>query len=227
MVVAVAMLIAVSGVNAQTLDETLQKLAESAAKSYVKPIVSGFGTNFNGGLFTKAPQAKKFGLDIEIGAVVMGTFFDKEHQKFSSQGNFQFSDAQATDLAKLADVSSVPLTYQQQVRDGIRDQIKSMTFTLTISGPTVIGSKKDSLNINFEQKSFNVSVAGTNFSGVVPTTHVVLPVTGLLEEVTLIPLGAPQVKVGTILGTMATFRYLPPEVGKMLTEDKMEIKYFG
>jgi hypothetical protein len=55
-------------------------------------------------------------------------------------------------------------------------------------------------------------------------TTVLDNVTGVLDGKAIVPLAAPQVSIGTIWGTQATFRYLPevqisPELGKF--------KYFG
>ena len=55
--------------NAQTLEETMVKLAGDAASAYVNPIVTGFGANLNGGWFHKAPAASIFGFDLEFGLV--------------------------------------------------------------------------------------------------------------------------------------------------------------
>ena len=96
--------------NAQTLEETMVKLAGDAASAYVNPIVTGFGANLNGGWFHKAPAASIFGFDLEFGLVGMGTFPGDEAKSIpaGTSGNFRFtggllgSNSQAENIAKNA-----------------------------------------------------------------------------------------------------------------------------
>ena len=74
----------------RTLEETLGILSADAAKKYLSPISSAFGSDLNGGWFHRAPEAKKFGFDLEIGFVVMGSFFPTEAQRFLTEGTFVF-----------------------------------------------------------------------------------------------------------------------------------------
>ena len=76
-------LFSLSGLFADTLEETIEDLSGAAAESYVGPIVSAFGSNLNGGWFHKAPKDKFLGLDIEIGAVVMMTTFPDDSKSLS------------------------------------------------------------------------------------------------------------------------------------------------
>ena len=65
-----------------SLDETLQKMAGSAVQGYVGPIVTGFGTDLNGGWFHRAPSAEMYGFDLEFGLVAMGTFSAMQARPF-------------------------------------------------------------------------------------------------------------------------------------------------
>jgi hypothetical protein len=99
-----------------------------------------------------------------------------------------------------------------------------------ISGPTIIGSNKDSVKVGFQGRNFTFTdPQGGQHSVLVPSNNIGLPVTGLLGDKkilgkNMVPLGAPQLSIGTLFGTQFTFRYLPQyqissEIGKT--------KYFG
>lgn len=235
-------LMATTAVYSQSLDSTLQKLAGSAARGYVAPIVSGFGSDLNGGWFHKAPSAKMFGFDLEFGVVAMATTFSGASQTFSTSGDFQFNNAQATSLVPLSAIPNqvtigglahtLTPTEKTSIQSQIATQITGVTFTVGISGPTIIGKKTDSVKVGFSglNKTFNVTniggVAGANAAVpvVLPASHVALPAGGVLDNVTLIPLAAPQLSIGTFVGTQFTFRYLP---SVKINSDIGEFKYFG
>jgi hypothetical protein len=237
-----ALLVVSATTYSQSLDSTLQKLAGDAARGYVGPIVSGFGSDLNGGWFHKAPGAKMFGFDLEFGFVAMGTTFSEESKKFSASGIFKFDNNQAAQLVPLAAIPttatisgvSVPLSLgqRQSIQSQIISQITGVEFGVGISGPTIIGSKVDSMKIGFTglNKTFNVTniggVSGANASVPVnlPAAGITLPVGGLLDGVSLVPLAAPQLSIGTVVGTQFTFRYLPEvEIDKKIGK----FKYFG
>jgi hypothetical protein len=211
--------------GAQSLEETMKNLGVEAGKGFVQPVVSGFGSNLNGGWFHKAPAAKIFGIDLELGVVAMGTFTTDENKTFSLSGNFQFgggpvgSNSQAEGLAaNITGYSSLPGAQKQQVIDAIAAQ----QFTVQMAGPTVVGTKSDFLKITVPGQTINVPGLGNKT--LAPNTQNITEVTGLLDGGAIIPLVAPQASIGTIFGTQATFRFLPeveisPELGKF--------KYFG
>ncbi|MFC1477271.1 DUF6588 family protein [candidate division KSB1 bacterium] len=201
-------------VQAQSLEETLNSLSETAGKEYVKPIVNGFGANMNGGWFHKAPSSKIFGIDFEFGMVAMGAFLDEGAQTFSTSGNFNFSQAQAMQLVS---GMTFPTT---TVRDAVVSQLMATPYTVGISGATAIGAEDDNIMVSF--RGDDVVVGPTTYS--VPVQDIDLGVGGLLNDVTMIPYAAPQFGIGTVYGTQATFRYLPDIE---LNEDIGSIKYFG
>ena len=204
-------LIATSAVFAQDLTGTMQKLSQDAAQAYVSPIVSGFGADLNGGWFHKAPRSVKLGFDLEIGAVAMGTFFKDENKVFATSGNFQFDFDQSLMMAQSAGAPSVG-----GADTALAVLITQQTFPVTISGPTVIGNKTDNVTIH---------VAGQTVSGYnIPAQDMALAVTGLIENATIVPFGAPQVTIGTVFGTQASFRYLPDVE---ISSDIGSFKYFG
>ena len=227
--ICLAMLLALSvGAPAQSLQETMQKISADAAKAYVAPIVSGFGADLNGGWFHRAPSAKMFGFDLEFGLVAMGAKISDGNKTFEFTGNFQFAggapgdNSPAENVAKgipgnaYANAASVP--GQQQA---IINKIASLNFPVTLHGPTVVGPKDEFLTLSFQTQ--NITVNGSTYA--IGTSPVVLDgVGGALDNVSLLPLAAPQISIGTIFGTQATIRYLPEYE---LSADIGKFKYFG
>lgn len=194
---------------AQTLQETLDYLTGDAGQSYVAPVISGFGANLNSGWIHRPPKAIKFGVDIEIGFVAMGTFMSDASKTISSQGQFQFSKSQAELL--------VPSSISGPLRTAVINELVSKKFTVNISGPTITGKKSDSVKVGF--------TGGAFASGTVnlPSKTITTPVTGFLDDVPIIPLAAPQLSIGTVYGTQAQFRFLP----SVKLGDLGEFSYFG
>lgn len=226
LIVCCAILVASASVFAQDegVESTLKKMAGDAAKGFVQPIVTGFGANLNGGWFHKAPKSKIFGIDLEVGLVAMGTFTTDENKTFQVDGAFKFSGgpvgsgSQAENIASgISNWNLLPNPQKQQVID----QIASQQFQVGIKGPTIVGTKQDTMKITFPGQT--ITAGSLNYN--VPTQVIALDgVTGVLDGAAMIPLAAPQFSIGTIFGTQATFRYLPEveidkEIGKF--------KYFG
>ncbi|MGB2764412.1 MAG: DUF6588 family protein [Candidatus Aminicenantaceae bacterium] len=219
--------------NGEDLKETLQRLSEDAARSYVSPVVSAFGSNLNGGWFHKAPPAKIFSLDLELGLKGMGTFFpeEREYRHFSTSGKFKFNSEQATEIV----LNTVGLSLPTEVEAALRDQIMDMEFTVGISGATIIGDSDDYIKISFDGGSIEFTDPNTGL----PRTEAVDPrvvtlegIGGLgdfLADISFLPFVAPQVGIGTILGTRAVFRYIPEiEIpGVDFTEDIGAFSWFG
>jgi hypothetical protein len=218
---------AFSSANAQTFEQTLNKLSLDAAKAYVNPIVSGFGVDLNGGWFHRAPRTTMFGFDLEVGVVAMETFFKDDAKTFSSNGVFAFDDQQAASLTLFVDKDPnyAPLTQSQRdnIKLYIQNQITAQSFALGISGPTIVGSSLDSVAIAFAPKTFNNVPGAPGGTVTVPGQRVVLPVTGFLGELKALPLAAPQLTLGTFVGSQFTFRYLP----STNTQNLGKASYFG
>lgn len=215
------------------LEETLQKLSSDAAKKYVAPVVSGFGSNLNAGWFHRAPMANMLGFDLEIGVVAMGTLFKDENKRFSASGIFQFDSTQANDLvSNITDpnYTALPPTAKEQARRDLINQLRGKDFTVGISGATIIGDAKDSVRVRFQGGQFTFTDPLGNKQTVnVPSSSVALPVGGLLGDVTfsgknVVPLVAPQLTIGTFLGSQFTFRYVPDV---QLNDEIGKFKYFG
>ncbi len=221
--VIVFVLAMLSLVQAQDLTTTLTKMAGSAAQGYVQPVASGFGADLNGGWFHKSPQTKIFGIDLELGLVAMGTFTTEENKTFSASGDFRFSGglvgsgSQAENIAKNIPQYSNALFPKQAAIDAISNTV----FQVGISGPTIVGTKQDTMKISIPSKTINVNGTPYTMNG---NTQRLDGVTGVLDGAAIIPLAAPQASIGTIYGTQFTFRYLPDvEISKEIGK----FKYFG
>jgi hypothetical protein len=191
--------------QAQTsdLEQTLAKITGDASKAYVAPISSAFGANLNSGWVHSAPKATKFSFDLEVGFVAMATLFGSSNQTFASSGSFRFNSAQAEQL--------IPPNITGSTRTSIKNEILSRDFTVSISGPTIVGKKTDSIKVKFPGAVIQGQTLGAK--------ELVLPVTGYLEELPALPLVVPQVSLGTVFGTQVSLRYLPefevsPDLGK-------------
>ncbi|MCX6137345.1 MAG: hypothetical protein NTV54_07625 [Ignavibacteriales bacterium] len=207
-------------VQAQTLQEQMQKLSIDAAKAYVAPIVSGFGADLNGGWFHKAPSAKMFGFDLEFGGVFMGTPMKDENKHFTFAGQITPSTDIAEAMAKAAISNYSALSSSQ--KNLVLGAITSQAFNVSLSGPTVVGPKDENVTLTTGARTINVPGYG---NVAIPATPIPLEgVNGALDGLTMVPLFAPQLSIGTIFGTQATFRYLP-EVE--VNSDIGKFKYFG
>ncbi len=190
------------------LEQTLQQLSDVAARNYVRPVSDAMGVNLNGGWFHRVPQAKILGFDLGLSVVAMGTFLDDEAKTFSESAPWHFTRDQAEDL-----VSNL----NPAVQDAVIDEILSNDFTVTIAGPTAIGTDDDNISVTFS----GAAVLGET----IPSEIFELEdIKGLARDLDIISLGVPQLSVGTVLGTMATFRWLPEiEIDKNIGP----VKYFG
>lgn len=200
---------------AQDLQQTLNQLAGDAVLGYVDPIAQGFLTNLNGGLFHKAPQTKLFGFDLEIGAALMATPLVNLDKEFSGSGKFRFNKSQADEIALSTIPANDPDPFASQKREALSQAIQSTDFTVTISGPTVVGKVFDAADPTSEVKvdvSGNVNISGPGFSETKTISHSVRTGLGGIGELgkgSYVPFFAPQVTLGTIIGTQFTLRYVP------------------
>jgi hypothetical protein len=85
--VSIALLV-ISGLFAADLEDMLEDLSGTAAKEYVKPIVTAFGANLNSGWFHNAPKAKLFGVNVEFGVIAMASMFSEDDESFDTTGSF-------------------------------------------------------------------------------------------------------------------------------------------
>ena len=221
--------------DGEDLQEFLTGLSMDAASKYVAPIVSAFGMNLNGGWFHKAPSSKKFGFGIEIGLVGMATFYPKgvEHLSFDTSGDFQFSASQATDIVAGISLDPALESFRGQIENSLIDAITGRGISVGISGATVIGDPEDYIKIAYSAEDIVIDNPLFGLPGEletitlrVPSDEITLPIGGFaaISDLSFLPLAAPQLSLGTVLGTRVTFRYLP---SISLDEELGKFKYFG
>jgi hypothetical protein len=213
------LLVAVIGfINAESLAESLESLSGSAGKAYVNPMVTAFGSDMNSGWFHKVPTDSTFSWDLEFGVVSMGTMFTSKDENFNVEGNFSFTRDQAVEMAAQFEGD---LHY-----DALVEQIIRQTFVVNIYGPTVTGPAYDentgenSVMVEFPSQDVTFTDGGVEYTRTIDTYQKALGVGGLLTDLPLLPLAAPQLSIGTVYGTQFSFRILPqveltPEIGKL------------
>ncbi|NOR21569.1 MAG: hypothetical protein GQ476_02570, partial [Candidatus Aminicenantes bacterium] len=224
------------------IEQSLKQLTEKAANGYFEPVVTPIGIDLNGGWFHKVPPAKMFGLDLELGVVGMVTFLPEDVDRTFSvtDENFKFSLSQADLLTSFVFsdplYAGLPADVQSAIQQEVINQITGQEFTIGISGATIVGLETDTIKINFSEATFDVDVAGYTGQVTVPTQQLDLGFGGLsfLADMSSVPLAAPQLSIGTVLGTRATIRYVPtidlstiPGASLFLDEDFGKISYFG
>lgn len=204
---AVLFALLLTSLPASDLEETLQSLSQDAGRSYVNPMVSAFGSDMNCGWFHQVPQGVTAAWSFEVGMVVMGTLFIEDDRFFDVNGKFSFTRAQAEELAQ--DFSN------ESFFDDLVNQIMQQEFELGITGPTVIGPSYDeadensAIKVHFDQQTITFTYQGETMQRELPAQEVKIPFGGLLDDYPAMPLAAPQLTVGTLYGTQASFRYMP------------------
>ncbi len=212
------LLFAVMNISAADLAETLESLSGEAAESYVSPIVSAFGTNLNGGWFHSAPKSKIFGLNVEFGLVFMGSFFPDDDKEFEANGTFRFNQTQAGNIVQNSGINQGDVGYNELV-----SAIMAQDFVIGIHGATIIGDEDNHIMLEFPEQPITIDIAGSSQTFDIESIALNSGVGGLLEDVPMLPLAAPQLSIGTVYGTKAAFRYMPtyeiPDLG--------DFNYFG
>ncbi|MBK7868860.1 MAG: hypothetical protein IPJ75_18715 [Ignavibacteriales bacterium] len=193
-----------SAAFAQGLDSDLSKLGSLAGKAYISPLVNNVGVNLNSGWMNTAPANKKFGFDLEFGVVGMYSSFNSDgNNRFSVDGTFRFSRAQLLEITK--DVTD------PTIRTDVINQLLARDMPVRISGATIAGSEKDNIIVLFGSNGPET----VQVNGPFPVTvtldpkEIDLGVGGLLNGMKRIPGAAPQLKIGTVLGTRAIIRMVP------------------
>jgi hypothetical protein len=205
----------------ETLEQNLSNLYQDVARGYTMPIVTGFGTSLNSGWFHSASRSVTWGLDFEYGIVVMGSFFPPGESTFKTDGNIRFGRNDCEVITSFLEGDS--LAY---IRDYLIESIMAQDFLVEIFGPTIVGSNQDSIHIVFPEQDFIILIPDTNeeIPITVPEVIIATPVTGLLEDLPMLPYFTTQLSIGTIYGTKFIFRFLP----KSGEEDEMgDFTYFG
>ncbi len=203
------------------LESQLEALTGDAAKEYVSPITSPFGANMNSGWFQMAPRSKNLGLNISMKIVVMGTNFKDSEKSFDTTGKFRFTRSQAESIVNNGGYDDTHPLYNELV-----EEVMAHEYTVGIKGPTIIGSEDDNIQVHFGGDTLTVINPSTQLEEeyYVDEESVELPVHGLLDNLNMIPHFAPQLTLGTIMGTVFVVRWLP---NVNINEEIGELTYWG
>lgn len=215
----------------QTMEETVSKLGAAAGKAYVGPVVSGFGSNLNAGWFHKAPPAKKFGINFEVGPVFMGTWLKGGSTTLNVSGAFRLDSAQAARVASDIDTSNT-FGQGQRLQDSAAAAIRRTDINVNFAGPTIIGSEELPMTYQVAADPLTIGTLAGDTVITLPTTLDTLKDQNgnainfaVLERFADLPLPlvAPQFTIGTVFGTNFTLRYLP----EYEIEDLGKVKFSG
>ncbi|HEX2869547.1 MAG TPA: DUF6588 family protein [Ignavibacteriales bacterium] len=218
------LLLAISplSLKAQDLQSTLQMMSDQAAKAYLKPASNGFGADLNSGWFSKAPKSVVLDFDVQLGLVAMGAFLPGDNKTFLINGSFRFTPDQAQLMTQ-----SIANQYGSDAQLSLINQLTSRDFNVQISGPTIIGSKNDYMKVNFygTTLSYQPQPGQPAQDIYVPPQEIpIQEIKGVLDNMSILPFGAPQLTLGTVYGTQVLFRYLPPTE---INADLGKADYFG
>jgi hypothetical protein len=231
--------LAAAAASAQSMEETVQKLSGEASKQYIAPMVSGLGASMNAGWYHKAPAPKKFGFHIEGGVVMMGALLSGGAKTFETQDEFTFNETESEVLLAFIDTDAAyaGLTSSQkaQLKDSLAQRLATVPNNVTISGPTITGSKDDHVEIQYSGSTFATGLTGASDPNNQMPDTVTIPanvlaigfdngdtLSGLELPFVLMP--TPQLTIGTIYGTNFTLRYMPAFTPR---EEIGTIKFFG
>jgi len=183
---------------AQSLEETLSHLSENAGVAYVEPIISAFGSNMSSGWVSGIPSASLFGLHLQVRLIAVGSFFNDDQKTFSTHGEFWYTSQQVDEILDASGVnpSNTP-NYNQ-----IKTEILSQSWSLDITGPTIIGSGDENVKILFP----GAEIQGVTIASVLTT---LTGVNGFLDGLSIFPSPAVQLDVGNVAGTKLSIRYFP------------------
>lgn len=199
----------------QTLDETLSNLSSDGAKSYVSPVVSGFGSNLNSGWFAYPPAPTKMSLTARLRIVANGTFFGDEDKTFSNTGMYHFTSGQVDEILEASDIPQSHPDY-----DDLKATLLNEDWQVDFNGPTIVGDEDEHLRVNFRGETINVN--GTDYD-IEPYEAEIEQVKGYLDGLKILPSPNIQLTVGTVMGTNLAFRWFP----SIEIEDLGKFKFFG
>ena len=184
--------------SGQKLAETLGAVTSQYAGPYVAPLTSAFGADYNTGLFHSADNGPRNGLNIYFGIKAFATELKGSDKSFST------SYSGSTNLSAVVLGEKISLDVPA-------------LFTAT-NAPTAFGSSEPGiLSVSVKQDT-TISFQGEFYDVRFDTTYTISTIGGIID-LPVMPAGAPQLEIGTFLGTDAMIRFVPPitndEVGRL------------
>lgn len=215
-----------------SIQSSLQNLITEGAKGYAQPIAAGFLANMNGAWFDDAPPARKFGFVAELGMVGMTANVPLD-QTFVRTAQYQLNADQARQaLTGVTAFTTLPSASQND----ILRLITQRNLNVQISGPTVIGKQTENVNISIsasqQDRTFTTTVGGRTVTVEIPANQsIALDVKGLLNPrdyfLNAVPFAAPQLTIGTFMGTRGVVRFVPNLSNWIGVEKLGDISMFG
>ena len=138
--------------NSQSINKTLSVLSSEVAVKYTDPAVSAFRAALNSGWFSELPSSTN-GLHIKIRIVGTGSTFSSSVRNFSTRGQFHFSSAQADKILEWSKYFPGDPYY-----DEMKSYILNKSWSVRIEGPTIIGSNKEYLKVEFPGDNYIVEL---------------------------------------------------------------------
>lgn len=182
----------------QSLNSSLANLSTDVAQVYISPLISGYGSDMNSGWVQRVPEAKKIDFHFSAGIVFMGSLMGNANKHFSQSSNIILSSQQA-------DMLTAAYNSQPQLKQFLMNHLTKNPIPVTVSGATIIGSKNDTVN-------FYVSPSTYYYNGqplTLPGQRFNIGFGGILDNLNVFTMFAPQITIGTLLGTEVTFRIVP------------------
>src|ERR1035437_8610914 len=104
-IIILGLFLSVRSLKAQDLNDKLSELAKIAAQPYVKPAITGFGSNLNSGWVSQLPSATPFSFHLNLKIVAMGALINSSDKTFTSSGTITLTDASINNLLSLNGIS--------------------------------------------------------------------------------------------------------------------------
>lgn len=84
--VILSFILSVQTLFAQGLSNNLSELSDVAAKPYLAPAISAFGSNLNSGWVSGLPSPDYYSFHLNVKIVGMGSFFNSDQKTFNQNG---------------------------------------------------------------------------------------------------------------------------------------------
>jgi len=193
----------VDEVYSQSALQTFSGLTSEAAIQYSQPAITAFSSGMNSGWFSGLPSStNSFHMKLRI--IGVGSSFS-DQRTFSTVAKFNFTSEQIDDILSNSGLSpSIIQNYEE-----IRNELLAQLWEVNISGPTINGSRDDYLEVEFPGYTVTAEFQGGNTQEyeIEPQSVTVTEVTGLLNNMELLPTPAIQLDLSSVLGTGVSFRY--------------------
>lgn len=194
--------IGVGSATAQDIIDALRLVSSKYASRYIEPFTSAFGADYNTGLFHTADNGPRKGLHGYFGIKVFATLIDGSDKRFST--------TYTVDVAIDRIVGGKAVTLRAPALVTVRD------------APTIFGdSLRGSVTVRVLD-DIRITVDGEEFIVAVDTVFTFKTPRGLID-LPLMPAAAPQLEIGTFLGTDVMVRYVP----SITSEDIGRFGLFG